>query len=46
VREIEREAAKNDDHFSSFVLSVVKSVPFQMRRAEESEPAPTTVADR
>ena len=46
VREIEREAAKNDNHFSSFVMGVVKSVPFQMRRAEENEPAPTTVADR
>jgi hypothetical protein len=46
VREIERQATKNDNHFSSFVMGVVKSVPFQMRRAEESEPAPTTVADR
>ena len=46
VREIERQAAKSDNHFSSFVMAVVKSVPFQMRRAEESEPAPTTVADR
>ena len=36
VREIEREAAKNDNHFSSFVMGIVKSVPFQMRRAEES----------
>ena len=45
VRGIERDAAKNDDRFSSFVLGVVKSMPFQMRRAEESEPAPTTVAD-
>ncbi len=46
VREIDRQAAKNDNRFSSFVLGVVKSMPFQMRRAEESEPAATTVADR
>lgn len=41
VREIVREAARNDDKFSSFVLGVVKSAPFQMRRVEENESAPT-----
>jgi hypothetical protein len=35
VRAIEREAAKNDNRFSSFVLGVVKSVPFQMRKADD-----------
>ena len=40
VRAIEREAAKNDHHFSSFILGVVKSAPFQMRKAEEN-PLPT-----
>ncbi|HLJ49007.1 MAG TPA: DUF1592 domain-containing protein [Bryobacteraceae bacterium] len=44
VRQIEREAARNDDRFSTFVLGVVKSVPFQMRRSEDSEPATTDVA--
>jgi len=34
VRAVERAAAKNDNHFSAFVLGVVKSVPFQMRAAE------------
>src|SRR5258708_39757547 len=38
VRAIAREAARNNNHFSSFILGVVKSTPFQMRRAEESEP--------
>ncbi|MBI4472343.1 MAG: DUF1592 domain-containing protein [Acidobacteria bacterium] len=36
VRSIEREAAKNGNRFSAFVLGIVKSVPFQMRKAEES----------
>lgn len=38
VRAIEREAARNNNRFSSFVLGVVKSVPFQMRRAAELPP--------
>jgi hypothetical protein len=37
VRAIEREAAKNDNRFSTFVLGVVKSMPFQMRRAEDNQ---------
>jgi hypothetical protein len=40
VRSIEQEAARNDNRFSSFVLGIVKSMPFQMRRAESAE-APT-----
>jgi hypothetical protein len=43
VRSIERDAAKNDNRFSSFVLGVVKSMPFQMRRSEDAEPAATDV---
>jgi len=47
VRGIEHEAARNDNHFSSFVLGIVKSPAFQMRRAEEAEPkgggVPTSV---
>ena len=38
IRSIEREAARNDNHFSSFVLAIVKSMPFQMRRAEQRAP--------
>lgn len=38
VRAIAREAARNNNHFSSYVLGVVKSAPFQMRRADEAEP--------
>lgn len=39
VRSIEREAARNNDRLSSFILDVVKSSPFQMRRAENAAPA-------
>ncbi len=42
VRAIRREAARSDNRFSSFVLGIVKSAPFQMRRAEEAEPATTS----
>jgi hypothetical protein len=35
VRAIEREAAGNGNRFSAFVLGVVKSVPFQMRKADD-----------
>src|SRR5215831_16788506 len=35
VRSIAHEAALNDNKFSAFVLGIVKSTPFQMRRAEE-----------
>jgi len=41
VRAIEHQAAQNDNRFSSFILGIVKSPPFQMRRAEENENAPT-----
>ena len=34
VRSIDREAARNGNRFSSFVLGVVRSAPFQQRRAE------------
>lgn len=42
VRSIQREAAQHGNRFSSFVLSVVKSVPFQMRKADDI----STTADR
>ena len=38
VRAIVRDAARNDYRFSSLVVGVVKSVPFQMRKAPESRP--------
>ena len=44
VRAIDREAVRNNNRFSSFVLGVVKSVAFQMRRSEEAEPGNTTFA--
>jgi hypothetical protein len=36
VRKIVNEAKKEDYRFSSLILGIVKSVPFQMRRAEEA----------
>ena len=44
VRSIAMEAVENDNRVSSFVLGVVKSTPFQMRRAEESEAATDAAA--
>ncbi|HUG81225.1 MAG TPA: DUF1592 domain-containing protein [Bryobacterales bacterium] len=37
VRKIVRDAGKDDYRFSSLILGIVKSVPFQMRRAETNE---------
>jgi mono/diheme cytochrome c family protein len=36
VRAIMREAAPSDYHWSSLILAIVKSTPFQMRRSSES----------
>lgn len=36
VRSIVRDASKNGYRFSSFVLGIVRSAPFQMRQADES----------
>ena len=43
VRAIEREAAGQDYRFSSIVLGVVNSTPFQMRRPAAGEDAPPAV---
>ncbi|MCW3097436.1 MAG: hypothetical protein JWL77_3054 [Chthonomonadaceae bacterium] len=44
VRAIDRTAARSNNHFSAFVLGVVKSVPFQYRRAgERAGPEPTGI---
>jgi hypothetical protein len=45
VRAIDRAAARNNNRFSSFILGIVKSAPFQMRRAEETEPVVTNLAE-
>ncbi len=37
VRSIERTAAQDGNRFSAFVLAIVKSMPFEMRRAETAE---------
>ena len=37
VRKIVRDAGKDGYRFSSLILGIVKSVPFQMRRAEMTE---------
>src|SRR4029077_11431134 len=44
VRSIAREAALNNNRFSAFVMGIVKSTPFQMRRAEEVAPSKTDAA--
>ncbi len=45
VRKIVRDAEKDDYRFSSLLLGIVKSVPFQMRRAEnEGIVGPRTIA--
>jgi len=41
VRSVVKEAGRNNDRFSALVLAIVKSTPFQMRKAEENGPAPT-----
>jgi hypothetical protein len=44
VRGIDLEAAAKDYQFSSFILGIVTSTPFQMRTVETPEPKPITVA--
>ena len=48
VRAIVRDASRNDYRFSSLVIDIVKSQPFQMRKSAEREGPPTagTVAQR
>src|SRR5207244_12115257 len=42
VRKIVSDAGKDDYRFSSLILGIVKSVPFQMRRAEMTSVAGKT----
>lgn len=37
VRSIVREAGRNNNRFSSFVMGIVRSTPFQMRKVEATE---------
>jgi hypothetical protein len=46
VRSIDRSAAQNGNRFSSLILGIVSSAPFQMRRGEEPEPTSVDVAGR
>jgi hypothetical protein len=46
VRKIVADAAKDDYRFQSLILGIVKSAPFQMRRAEVTvSSAPRTIAE-
>jgi len=45
VRAVTHQAAQNDKRFSAFVLGIVRSPAFQMRRAEEQEAPTDVVAD-
>ena len=44
VRSIERAASENNYRFSALILGIVKSEPFQMKKAQP--PAGTSVASR
>jgi hypothetical protein len=44
VRSVVREARRHDYRFTSIVLGIVQSAPFQMRTARESVPAGSPVA--
>ena len=46
VRAIDRERPQERPSFSAFVLGIVKSAPFQMRRAEEPGPAKSETGER
>jgi hypothetical protein len=46
VRSIGREMAQSGNRFSSLVLGIVKSTPFQMRRAEARDAAGSDLAER
>jgi len=41
VRSVERQAARNNERFSSFIMAVVESGPFRMRRAGAGYPLKT-----
>ena len=41
VRSIGRDAAKNNNRMSAFIMGVVRSTPFQWRKADESSSAVT-----
>jgi Protein of unknown function (DUF1592)/Protein of unknown function (DUF1588)/Protein of unknown function (DUF1585)/Protein of unknown function (DUF1587)/Protein of unknown function (DUF1595) len=46
VRAVTGQAARNNYRFSSLILGIVESTPFQMRRSQEHDSAPaTSVAD-
>ncbi len=44
VRQIDRELAQNDYRWSSLVLGIARSAPFEMRRAAGSDAAPAATA--
>ena len=44
VRAIAHEAAKDDNRFDTIIMGIVKSTPFQMRRAEPVPATPVTSA--
>jgi mono/diheme cytochrome c family protein len=46
IRQIVRDAARDNYRFSSLVMGIVKSAPFQMRRVPEADPVSTTAAAR
>ncbi|HUA84158.1 MAG TPA: DUF1592 domain-containing protein [Bryobacteraceae bacterium] len=45
VRAVVKDAAKDDYRFSSIVLGIVRSIPFEMRRVEQPVPPRPTTTD-
>jgi len=46
VRQIVRDAARDNYRFSSLVMGIVKSAPFQMRKVPDADPVSTTASAR
>jgi hypothetical protein len=46
VRAIERDAARQNYRFSALITGIVKSAPFQMKKAHQGESAPATTSAR
>jgi len=44
IRQIVRDAEKNENRFSSLILGIVRSAPFQMRRIEATAAPATRLA--
>ena len=46
VRAIARDAARQNNRFSALIMGVVRSTPFQMKKAQQGEPPPANTSAR